>query len=62
MTVIPAAKAGLGTCSARVSALLAFLASAEGVKTTVSEIFGLEHEDALQLWFDSVKCEVAPEI
>ena len=42
-----------------------FLASAVGAKDTLSEFFGLEHEDgtydALTLWFDAPKCEVSPE-
>ena len=52
--------------SARLLALLAFLASAVGAKATLSEIYGLEHEDGtfygeLKLWLDSAKREVAPE-
>ena len=38
---LPAAKGGLGVCSARLLALTAFLASAVGAKDASSAIFGL---------------------
>ena len=64
--VLPAAKDGLGVSSARLLALLAFLASAVGAKDALSEIFGLAHvdgtyDDALKRWFDLGKIEMAPE-
>ena len=64
--VLPAAKGGLGVSSARLFALHAFLASAVGAKNAVSEIFVLEHvdgtyDDALKLWFELGKSEMAPE-
>ena len=64
--VLPAAKGGLGVSSARPLFLEAFLAAAVGTKATLSKGFGLKHEDgtyndALELWFDSATCEVAPE-
>ena len=64
--VLPAAKDGLGLSSARLLALPAFLASAEGGKDALSEIFGLEHVDgtydnALKLLFELGKIEMAPE-
>ena len=53
--------------SARLLVLTAFLISIEGAKATLNEIFGLEHEvgknnNALETWYGSAKCEVAPEI
>ena len=64
--VLPAGKSGLGVSSVRLLVLPAFFASAVGAKATLREIFWLEHEngtykDALEVWFDSAKCEVAPE-
>ena len=64
--VLPAAKGGLGVCSALLFALPAFLASEVGAKDALSEIFGLEHvdgsyDDALKRWFDLGKIEMAPE-
>ena len=55
--VLSAAKGGLGVSSARLLALPAFLASAEGTKNALSESFGLEHVDgtydnALKRWFE----------
>ena len=52
--------------SARLLALLAFLASAVGAKNALSEIFSLEHVDgtydnALKLYFELGKIEMAPE-
>ena len=49
------------------TSITSFLASAVGAKAILSEVFGLEHEDgtyndAFDFWFDSAKCEVAPEI
>ena len=64
--VLPAAKGCWGVSSARILVLPAFLASAVGAKATLSELFGLEHEDgtyndASELRFDCAKCEAAPE-
>ena len=65
--VLPAAKGGLGVSSARLLALLAFLASAISAKDALSEIFGLEHvdgtydDDALTRWFELGKFEMARE-
>ena len=63
--VLPAAKGGLGVSSVLL-ALPAFLASAEGAKDALSEIFGLEHvdgtyDDALKRWFNLGKIEMGPE-
>ena len=62
---LPAAKGGMGLFSAHLLALRAFLASAEGVKDSSGENFGLKHEDvtykgAIKLWFDAAKSELAP--
>ena len=62
----PAAKGGLGVSSARLLDLPAFLATAEGAKNALSEIFGIEHvggtyDDALKRWFELEKNEMAPE-
>ena len=64
--VLPSAKGVLGVSSALLLALPAISASAIGAKATLSQTFVLEHEDGtyydpLEIWFDSAKCEVAPE-
>ena len=64
--VLPAAKGDLGVSFRYPTSLTRFLASAVGAKATLSEIFGLEHEDGTyndtsELRFDLAKCEAAPE-
>ena len=54
----------MGVHSARLLALLAFLASLVGAKNALGEIFGLEHmhgsnDDALKRWFKLGKVEMA---